>query len=105
MYCTYPTRFARRSIGSIRQMCRPQPIEFRLKACRVGKPDSSERSQAKARRYGDQLADGLRGLLMLPEAGVTERQDAVGKGEIAVALDRLARMCHDLFVPVGQQAG
>jgi hypothetical protein len=86
-------------------MRRPKLIEFRLKACCVGKPDASEGSQAKARRYRDQLADGLRRRLMLPEAGATKRQDAVRKGEIAVAVDRLARVCHDLFVPVGQQAG
>ena len=75
-----------------------------MKARRVGKPNPAQRRNTKIRSNTNQPADRILGFPGLPETGASERQNAIGKREIAVAIDRLARMCHGLFVPAGKQA-
>src|SRR5271167_4741793 len=90
--------------GSLRQARLPQQSEVRLQARGVGEPDLAQGSDAKVRRRANQLADRLHGFFALAETSAAQREDAIGKGEIAVAVDRLARVRHGLLVPVGEQA-
>src|SRR6266404_2677713 len=124
MYCTYPSErvvtttpwqmiaqaprdrmgFTRPFAGSLRQVRRPQQSEVRLQACGVGEPNFAKGSDAKARRRVNKPADCLRCFFALTQAGAAQRQDAIGEGEIAVAVDRLARVCHRLFISASEQA-
>ncbi len=74
-----------------------------MEARRVGEADLAQGSDAKARRRADHPANRLRRLLAMTKSGATEREDTIGQGEIAVALDRLARLRGGLLEPVGQE--
>src|SRR5215471_16994959 len=82
-----------------------QQLKVRLQARGIGEPDLAPVSDAKARCRGNQPVDSLRGFFTPTEVGATEREDAIGQGEVPVALDRLARVRHGLLIPVGEQTG
>src|SRR6516164_959689 len=90
-------------IRSLWHACSPQPSEFGLQLRRVGEADPAQGSDAKVRRDGDQLADRFHGLFALAETDAAERQDAIGKGEVAISFDRLARVRHGVLIPAGKQ--
>src|SRR5437879_310595 len=89
--------------ASLRQPSRSQQGEVGLQARRVGEADLAQGSDAKARRRADHPADRLRRFLAMTKSGATEREDTIGQGEIAVALDRLTGLRGGLLKPVGQK--
>jgi hypothetical protein len=89
--------------ASLGQTRSPQPSEFGLKACRVGKPNPAQGCDAKAWGYANQPTDGVSGFFVLTEASAAESEDAIGKHKVAIALDRFTRVRHSLVVLAGEQ--